>query len=129
MQPVSVKEEPASPGADGCPALEVEALPVDTPLSPTTFINSILQDEIPLSACTSATSPTTGTPEHQSRRRCCFLCVDDPYAPSPCSQSRRGHEHRLCQPFACLRAQTWSLAPDLSDCRLYRQVSALCVCV
>lgn len=56
-----MKEEPPSPEADVCPALEVEALPVDTPLSPTTFINSILQDEIPLTACTSAASPTTGT--------------------------------------------------------------------
>lgn len=64
-QPVSVKEEPRSPEADVCPALEVESLPVDTPLSPTTFINSILQDEIPLTACTSAASPTTGTPQPQ----------------------------------------------------------------
>lgn len=61
MQTVNVKEEPPSPEADVCPALEVEALPVDTPLSPTTFINSILQDDIPLTACTSAASPTTGT--------------------------------------------------------------------
>lgn len=64
-QSVSVKEEPPSPEADVCPALEVEALPVDTPLSPTTFINSILQDEIPLTACTSAASPTTGSPQRQ----------------------------------------------------------------
>lgn len=61
-QPVHVKEEPLSPEADVCPALEGEGLTVDTPLSPTTFINSILQDEIPLTTPTSASLPS-GTPE------------------------------------------------------------------
>uniref|UniRef100_A0A3B3TL35 Heat shock transcription factor 1 n=1 Tax=Poecilia latipinna TaxID=48699 RepID=A0A3B3TL35_9TELE len=47
-----IKEEPSSPEVEECPVLEVEqdSLPanVDTPLSPTTFINSILQEETPL---------------------------------------------------------------------------------
>ncbi|GAA6231031.1 heat shock factor protein 1 isoform X2 [Lates japonicus] len=41
---VNVKEEPSSPEVEVCPVLEGGATPVDTPLSPTTFINSILQD-------------------------------------------------------------------------------------
>lgn len=36
-EPIGVKEEPSSPDVEVCPV-------VDTPLSPTTFINSILQD-------------------------------------------------------------------------------------
>ncbi|PWA27307.1 hypothetical protein CCH79_00020001 [Gambusia affinis] len=47
-----IKEEPCSPEVEECPVLEVEqdSLPanVDTPLSPTTFINSILQEETQL---------------------------------------------------------------------------------
>uniref|UniRef100_A0A3B5MZN2 Vertebrate heat shock transcription factor C-terminal domain-containing protein n=1 Tax=Xiphophorus couchianus TaxID=32473 RepID=A0A3B5MZN2_9TELE len=47
-----IKEEPSSPEVEECPVLEVEqdSLPanVDTPLSPTTFINSILQEETQL---------------------------------------------------------------------------------
>lgn len=39
-EPIGVKEEPSSPELEACPA-------VDTPLSPTTFINSILQDNDP----------------------------------------------------------------------------------
>lgn len=68
-----MKEEPPSPEADVCPALEVEALPVDTPLSPTTFINSILQDEIPLTAPTPA-SPPSGTPEAATPPRLLPMC-------------------------------------------------------
>uniref|UniRef100_A0A096MA12 Heat shock transcription factor 1 n=1 Tax=Poecilia formosa TaxID=48698 RepID=A0A096MA12_POEFO len=53
-----IKEEPSSPEVEECPVLEVEqdSLPanVDTPLSPTTFINSILQED---SNSTSAPSP------------------------------------------------------------------------
>uniref|UniRef100_A0A665VHU9 HSF-type DNA-binding domain-containing protein n=1 Tax=Echeneis naucrates TaxID=173247 RepID=A0A665VHU9_ECHNA len=43
-QSVNVKEEPSSPDVEVCPVLEGGATHVDTPLSPTTFINSILQD-------------------------------------------------------------------------------------
>ncbi|XP_008420584.1 heat shock factor protein 1 [Poecilia reticulata] len=55
-----IKEEPSSPEVEECPVLEVEqdSLPanVDTPLSPTTFINSILQEETPLPQVTSSPS-------------------------------------------------------------------------
>uniref|UniRef100_A0A3P9PFI6 Heat shock transcription factor 1 n=1 Tax=Poecilia reticulata TaxID=8081 RepID=A0A3P9PFI6_POERE len=66
-----IKEEPSSPEVEECPVLEVEqdSLPanVDTPLSPTTFINSILQEETPLPQVTSSpsttiTATTTKTP-------------------------------------------------------------------
>ncbi|XP_041811219.1 heat shock factor protein 1 [Chelmon rostratus] len=62
-QSVSIKEEPSSPDVEVCPVLEGGALPVDTPLSPTTFINSILQDnETQLTPNTSTTNPTTASP-------------------------------------------------------------------
>lgn len=58
---VHIKEEPSSPAhspevEEVCP-VEVEVgaglgVPVDTPLSPTTFINSILQENEPISAPT-----------------------------------------------------------------------------
>ncbi|XP_038133052.1 heat shock factor protein 1 isoform X3 [Cyprinodon tularosa] len=64
-----IKEEPSSPEVEECPVLEVEqdSLPAneDTPLSPTTFINSILQDETPSTQVTSSTATTansTNTP-------------------------------------------------------------------
>ncbi len=58
---VVVKEEPSSPDVEVCPVLEGGALSVDTPLSPTTFINSILQDETQFTTATSSTIPTTGS--------------------------------------------------------------------
>ncbi|KAM4725424.1 heat shock factor protein 1 isoform 2-T2 [Anableps anableps] len=61
-----IKEEPSSPEVEECPVLEVEqdSLPanVDTPLSPTTFINSILQEETQLPQVTSSTTTATNTP-------------------------------------------------------------------
>lgn len=54
IQSVNVKEEPSSPDVEVCPVLEGGVTPVDTPLSPTTFINSILQDSEP-------TQPTPNT--------------------------------------------------------------------
>ncbi|XP_068602942.1 heat shock factor protein 1 [Brachionichthys hirsutus] len=60
-QSVSVKLEPPSPDGEECPVLEGGVLSVDTPLSPTTFINSILQDETQLMA-NATTAPTTVAP-------------------------------------------------------------------
>uniref|UniRef100_A0A3B5MRE6 Vertebrate heat shock transcription factor C-terminal domain-containing protein n=1 Tax=Xiphophorus couchianus TaxID=32473 RepID=A0A3B5MRE6_9TELE len=58
-----IKEEPSSPEVEECPVLEVEqdSLPanVDTPLSPTTFINSILQEETQLPQVTSSSSSSS----------------------------------------------------------------------
>uniref|UniRef100_A0A3B5AYL8 Heat shock transcription factor 1 n=1 Tax=Stegastes partitus TaxID=144197 RepID=A0A3B5AYL8_9TELE len=61
-QSVDIKEEPCSPEVEVCPVLEGVATPVDTPLSPTTFINAILQDSetAPPTPITSTCSPPTG---------------------------------------------------------------------
>ncbi|TNM92659.1 hypothetical protein fugu_018061 [Takifugu bimaculatus] len=82
MQTVNVKEEPPSPEADVCPALEVEALPVDTPLSPTTFINSILQDDIP---------------SHRLH-----LCCKPDHSASPAAVPNSGASPLTCQTVACI---------------------------
>ncbi|CAG5887035.1 unnamed protein product [Menidia menidia] len=60
-QSVDIKEEPSSPEVEVCPVLEVEATNVDTPLSPTTLINSFLQDEIQHTSVTSTCTTTTTT--------------------------------------------------------------------
>ncbi|CAG11654.1 unnamed protein product, partial [Tetraodon nigroviridis] len=101
-QPVSVKEEPRSPEADVCPALEVESLPVDTPLSPTTFINSILQDEIPLTACTSAASPTTASPVVVVSSASAGPMAPTSASPSPASAPSPGASPLTCQTVACI---------------------------
>lgn len=57
---VDIKEEPSSPEVEVCPVLEEVAAPVDTPLSPTTFINSILEESEaqPTSVTSTSTAPT-----------------------------------------------------------------------
>ncbi|KAM9385234.1 heat shock factor protein 1 isoform 2-T2 [Pholidichthys leucotaenia] len=60
---VDIKVEKSSPEVEVYPIVEqVVSPPVDTPLSPTTFINSILEDETPTTAITSATSTPTANP-------------------------------------------------------------------
>ncbi|KAM9340325.1 heat shock factor protein 1 isoform 2-T2 [Symphorus nematophorus] len=81
-QSVSVKEEPSSPGLGACPVLGGGALSVDTPLSPTTFINSILQDETQLATNTSAANTTTATPVVVMSS-----ASTGPLPPAPASQS------------------------------------------
>ncbi|XP_034400904.1 heat shock factor protein 1 [Cyclopterus lumpus] len=62
-QSVHLKEEPSIPDLEVCPDLESGDTHLDTPLSPTTFINSILQEnEIKPSLNTSITNPTPGSP-------------------------------------------------------------------
>ncbi|XP_070702013.1 heat shock factor protein 1 [Pempheris klunzingeri] len=63
-QTVNIKEEPSSPDVEVCPVLEGGVTSVDTPLSPTTFINSILQEHenTQPTLTTSTTSPTTASP-------------------------------------------------------------------
>ncbi|XP_041868074.1 heat shock factor protein 1 isoform X2 [Melanotaenia boesemani] len=68
-QSVGIKEEPSSPEVEVCPVLEDEPPNVETPFSPTTFINSILQDEIqpaPVTSTTTTTASTTATPAASS---------------------------------------------------------------
>ncbi|KAM7384950.1 hypothetical protein PAMA_012032 [Pampus argenteus] len=62
-QSMNVKEEPSSPDVEVCPVLEGGVAPVDTPLSPTTFINSILQEnETQPAQTTSTTNPVAVSP-------------------------------------------------------------------
>ncbi|XP_076610011.1 heat shock factor protein 1 [Chaetodon auriga] len=81
-QSVSIKEEPSSPDVEVCPVLEGGPLPVDTPLSPTTFINSILQDETQLTPNTSTINSTTASPVVVMGP-----AFTGPLAPNPTSQS------------------------------------------
>ncbi|XP_054462087.1 heat shock factor protein 1 isoform X2 [Anoplopoma fimbria] len=82
-QSLNIKEEPSIPDVEVCPVLESEDTHVDTPLSPTTFINSILhENETPLNLNTSNTNPTPAVP----------IVVMSPAStgsppPAPCSQS------------------------------------------
>lgn len=98
-QSSDIKEEPSSPEAEVCPVLEGVATPVDTPLSPTTFINSILQDTEPTVSSTDASTappiivrspaPTRtppSAPTHQSLT---------PAAPASASPQK-------CQTIACI---------------------------
>lgn len=62
-QSMNVKEEPSSPDVEVCPVQEGGAASVDTPLSPTTFINSILQEnETQPAQTTSTTNPAAVSP-------------------------------------------------------------------
>nr|XP_046273153.1 heat shock factor protein 1 isoform X2 [Scatophagus argus] len=81
-QSVSVKKEPSSPDVEVCPVMEGGALPVDTPLSPTTFINSILQDETQLTPNTSTSNPTTSNPVVVMSS-----ASTEPLPPAPANQS------------------------------------------
>ncbi|XP_048085113.1 heat shock factor protein 1 isoform X4 [Alosa alosa] len=66
---VHIKEEPSSPTTthdsevdEVCPVeVEVGTMPPDTPLSPTTFINSILQENEPTTATGTANATATAT--------------------------------------------------------------------
>ncbi|KAI3359027.1 hypothetical protein L3Q82_015426 [Scortum barcoo] len=81
-QSVSVKEEPSSPDVEVCPVMEGGTTPVDTPLSPTTFINSILQDETQLTPNTSTSNLTTA-----SQIVVMSPASTGPLPPAPASQS------------------------------------------
>ncbi|XP_075931737.1 heat shock factor protein 1 isoform X2 [Anarhichas minor] len=62
-QSVNIKEEPSIPDVEVCPVLESGDTHLDTPFSPTTFINSILQEnETQPNPNTSITNPTSASP-------------------------------------------------------------------
>ncbi|XP_072225916.1 heat shock factor protein 1 isoform X2 [Leuresthes tenuis] len=68
-QSIDIKEEPSSPDVEVCPVFEVEPTSVDTLLSPTTLIDSFLQDEIqptPVATTTTTTATTATTPAASS---------------------------------------------------------------
>nr|XP_020477126.1 heat shock factor protein 1 isoform X2 [Monopterus albus] len=104
-QSVSIKEEPSSPEVEVCPVLESGATSVDTPFSPTTFINSILQDETQPAPDTSTTNPIPASPivvmspastESLSEAPTSQSLASVPTAPSPATHQQK------CQTIACI---------------------------
>ncbi|XP_062265575.1 heat shock factor protein 1 isoform X1 [Platichthys flesus] len=101
---INIKEEPASPEVvEVCPVLEGGASPVDTPLSPTTFINSILQDN--------EMHPTANTSTATASPAAIVLGSSGPLPPSPTGQSpptiltsnsSPGTAQQKCQTLACI---------------------------
>uniref|UniRef100_A0A3Q1CPB9 HSF-type DNA-binding domain-containing protein n=1 Tax=Amphiprion ocellaris TaxID=80972 RepID=A0A3Q1CPB9_AMPOC len=99
IQSVDIKEEPCSPEVEVCPVLEGVATPVDTPLSPTTFINSILLDTettpppvtptcspptAPTSQSPASAAPTNSAPKPPTtpQQKCqTIACIDRPHPP------------------------------------------------
>uniref|UniRef100_UPI0037E96265 heat shock factor protein 1 isoform X2 n=1 Tax=Semicossyphus pulcher TaxID=241346 RepID=UPI0037E96265 len=80
-QSVDVKEEPSSPDVEVVPVLEGGATHVDTPLSPTTFINSILQENE-----TTPNTPTS-TPTTDAHMVLISPASTGPLPPIPAGQS------------------------------------------
>ncbi|XP_071355889.1 heat shock factor protein 1 isoform X2 [Trachinotus anak] len=120
-QSVNVKEEPSSPEGEVCPVLEGGATPVDTPLSPTTFINSILQD--------SETQPTPNTSTTNPTPAIVMMSPTStgPLPPAPTSQSpdsnptpnsNPGISQPKCQTIACIDRSELSNHVDSIDSSL-----------
>ncbi|XP_047200103.1 heat shock factor protein 1 [Hippoglossus stenolepis] len=104
-QLINIKEEPGSPEVEVCPVLEGGASPVDTPLSPTTFINSILQDN--------ETLPTANTSTANASPAIVLMspASSGPLPPSPTGQSPASiptsnsspaTDQHKCQTLACI---------------------------
>ncbi|XP_069544103.1 heat shock factor protein 1 isoform X1 [Brachyistius frenatus] len=101
-QSVDIKEEPSSPEVEVCPILE-GVVTVDTPLSPTTFINSILQDnetQLP------PTTPSAATPIVVMSSASTGLLPPAPTRQSPASgttsHSGPASHQQKCQTIACI---------------------------
>ncbi|KAG7500849.1 heat shock factor protein 1 isoform X1 [Solea senegalensis] len=99
-QSVDIKDDLPSPDVEVCPVLEGGGTPVDTPLSPTTFINSILQDN----ETQPTANPTPAIVEMSS-------ASSGPLPPAPTSQSSSPLSslisgspptQRKCQTIACI---------------------------
>ncbi|KAM4539986.1 heat shock factor protein 1 isoform 2-T2 [Odontesthes bonariensis] len=63
---IDIKEEPSSPDVEVCPVFEIEPTSVDTLLSPTTLMDSFLQDEIQPTPVTTTTTATATIPAASS---------------------------------------------------------------
>lgn len=111
-QLVDIKEEPSSPESEACPVLEGVASPVDTPFSPTTFINSILQEDTPPDGCSSDAATPTGmrSPAHSETLQ---------------SASGPGVTHQNCQTIACIARTELTHHVDQIDNSLEHLQSAL----
>uniref|UniRef100_A0A3Q1JIV3 HSF-type DNA-binding domain-containing protein n=1 Tax=Anabas testudineus TaxID=64144 RepID=A0A3Q1JIV3_ANATE len=93
----NVKEEPPSPEVEVC-----EATPADTPLSPTTFINSILQEETQTN--TNNTTPTTASPVVVMTPNSSGALPQVPTSHSPASipTTNSTTSQQKCQTIACI---------------------------
>uniref|UniRef100_A0A3Q4IAJ6 Heat shock transcription factor 1 n=1 Tax=Neolamprologus brichardi TaxID=32507 RepID=A0A3Q4IAJ6_NEOBR len=122
-QSVDIKEEPSSPEVEVCPVLEEVAAPVDTPLSPTTFINSILEENEPPTPVTSMTaspivvmSPvSTGPLTSASSTQSLTSVTTANTAPSTTTPQKK------CQAIACIDRITADMRPNI------RPVSPVCL--
>ncbi|XP_026205558.1 heat shock factor protein 1 isoform X2 [Anabas testudineus] len=96
-QSANVKEEPPSPEVEVC-----EATPADTPLSPTTFINSILQEETQTN--TNNTTPTTASPVVVMTPNSSGALPQVPTSHSPASipTTNSTTSQQKCQTIACI---------------------------
>lgn len=130
-QSVSVKKEPSSPDVEVCPVLEGGALPVDTPLSPTTFINSILQDEPQLTLSTSSGTSATASPVVVKSSASTGTLPPAPpsqspeTAPTPKGGPRPARPQHRCQTIACIDRAELSDHVDSIDCGLENLQSIL----
>ncbi|XP_059206653.1 heat shock factor protein 1 [Centropristis striata] len=108
-QSVSVKEEPSSPDVEACPILEGG----DTPLSPTTFINSILQENEAPPILNTSTNPTAAPP--------LVVFPSSPASQSPASNltqnsaPRPARPQHKCQTVACIDRSELSHHVDSID--------------
>uniref|UniRef100_A0A672Z9Z2 Heat shock factor protein-like n=1 Tax=Sphaeramia orbicularis TaxID=375764 RepID=A0A672Z9Z2_9TELE len=87
---IGVKEEPSSPEVEACPV-------VDTPLSPTTFINSILQDNDPQTGVSNPVVVMSSTSTGPSQSPGAVQTSNS--APSPCPSPST---QQKCQTIACI---------------------------
>uniref|UniRef100_A0A3P9KLI3 Heat shock transcription factor 1 n=1 Tax=Oryzias latipes TaxID=8090 RepID=A0A3P9KLI3_ORYLA len=128
---VNIKEEPSSPEVEEIPIIEEEPVHVETPFSPTTFINSILQEEAQPAAVTATPSPAAASVVVTSP------APAEPVKPSPASQpsapvtphsagSGPATPQQKCQTIACINRflpppagglppELWRIVPTQPD--------------
>uniref|UniRef100_A0A8C7WNQ7 Heat shock transcription factor 1 n=1 Tax=Oryzias sinensis TaxID=183150 RepID=A0A8C7WNQ7_9TELE len=120
---VNIKEEPSSPEVVEIPIIEEEPVHVETPFSPTTFINSILQEEAQPAAVTATPSPAAASVVVTSPASA------EPVQPSPASQpsapvtphsagSGPATPQQKCQTIACINRSELSDHVDNIDSTL-----------
>ncbi|XP_078123859.1 heat shock factor protein 1-like isoform X2 [Sander vitreus] len=131
-QSVQVKEEPLSPDVELCPVLEGGDTPVDTPLSPTTFINSILQEnetQTPLNTCTTdpaAVSPiVVMSPASEGPLQTATTSQSPASVPTPNSAPCPTKHQQSCQTIACIDRSELSNHVDCIDSSLENLQSIL----
>nr|XP_060632009.1 heat shock factor protein 1 isoform X1 [Anolis sagrei ordinatus] len=81
---IRIKEEPPSPSRSPSHVAEQEGSPAgETPLSPSTFIDSILQEEAPNASAAPSAGSTTTAVQPQNPRKCLSVACLDNLARTP----------------------------------------------